>query len=182
MSSPQYPDLVNFVRDVALQRGEFVLTSGAKSNYYLDGKLISFDPKGIALTVEAIRTAIEDLPINAVGGMDMGATPIVSAFALRSFQLGRAMPTFVVRKQVKAHGTAKQIEGPLPDHARVAIVDDVVSTGGSIIKAIVAAREAGCRVLAALAIVDRNLGARHALAELGVEYRPLVTLGDLGIE
>ena len=182
MSSPKYPDLANFVRDVALQRGKFVLTSGATSDYYLDGKLINFDPKGIALTVEAIRTEIEDLALDAVGGMDMGATPIVSAFALRSFQLGNAIPTFVVRKQVKEHGTAKPIEGPLPASARVAIIDDVVSTGGSIIKAIVGAREAGCKVLAALAIVDRNLGAHEALAELGVEYRPLVTLADLGIE
>lgn len=178
----RYPKLVEALRAKSLQRGVFTLASGRVSDYYIDGKLTCMDPEGATLIADAILSEIKDLPVDAVGGMDMGATPIVGAVATRSFDAGRPLPVFVVRKDVKAHGTKKQIEGPLPPApCRVAIVDDVVTTGGSILKAIDAVEAVGCQVLLAITILDRNAGAAEALKGRGIPYRPLVTLADLGI-
>ncbi len=178
----RYPKLVETIKQRSLQRGRFVLASGRVSDYYIDGKLTCFDPAGSALIVDAILAEIADLPVDAVGGMDMGATPIVGAVANRSFHVGRPLPTFIVRKEVKEHGTMKLIEGPLKPSSRVVIIDDVVTTGGSILKAIDAVEQKACKVLLALSVLDRNAGASEALAARGIPYRPLVTLADLGIE
>ena len=110
----RYPELAELLKKKSLKFGNFVLASGRTSTYYIDGRLTSFDPAGAALIAEAVLKEIEGLPVDAVGGMDMGATPIVGAVACRSHYIGRPMPTFVVRKEVKSHGTQKKIEGPLP--------------------------------------------------------------------
>jgi orotate phosphoribosyltransferase len=136
---------------------------------------------GATLIAQAILEEIRDLPVDAVGGMDMGATPIVGAVATRSLDAGRPLPVFVVRKDVKQHGTMKNIEGPLAAPCNVAIVDDVVTTGGSILKAIDAVEAKGCTVLLAITVLDRNAGAAEALAARGIPYRPLATLADLGV-
>jgi orotate phosphoribosyltransferase len=177
----RYPQLAALLERKSLKRGKFTLASGAQSNYYIDGKMTCLDAEGAALIAKAILTEIKDLPIAAVGGMDMGATPIVGAVAAMSFALGRPLPVFVVRKDVKAHGTMKLIEGPLPSPCKVVIIDDVITTGGSIIKAIEAARGIGCEVLLAISVLDRGAGAAEALEKIGVPYRPLVTLEDIGI-
>jgi len=121
------------------------------------------------------------LPVDAVGGMDMGATPMVGAVAVASFIGGRPLPVFVVRKDVKQHGTMKLIEGPLKPPCKVVILDDVITTGGSIIKAIDAVKAVGCEVLLAVSVLDRQAGATEALAKMGIPYRPLATLADMGI-
>jgi orotate phosphoribosyltransferase len=179
----KYPELAQLLKQKSLKFGNFVLASGRTSTYYIDGRLTSFDPAGAALIAEAVLKEIEGMPIDAVGGMDMGATPIVGAVACRSHYIGRPLPTFVVRKEVKKHGTQKKIEGPLPAApCKVVIIDDVVTSGDSIIKAIDAAQEAGCEIVLAIAVLDRGAGATETLAARGIPYRPLVTLGDLGIE
>jgi orotate phosphoribosyltransferase len=166
----------------SLKFGNFVLASGRTSTYYIDGRLTSFDPAGAALIAEAVLKEIEGMAVDAVGGMDMGATPIVGAVACRSHYIGRPMPTFVVRKEVKSHGTQKKIEGNLPAAGgKVVIIDDVVTSGDSIIKAIDATQEAGCAILLAISVLDRGAGAAETLAARGIAYRPLVTLADLGI-
>lgn len=178
----RYPELAEQLKAKSLKFGNFTLASGRTSSYYIDGRLTSFDPKGAALIAEAVLKEIEGLPVDAVGGMDMGATPIVGAIACRSYLAGKPMPTFVVRKEVKAHGTQKKIEGPIPQApCKVVIIDDVVTSGDSIIKAIDAAQEAGCEILLALSVLDRGAGATETLAARGIKYRPLVTLPDLGI-
>lgn len=178
----RYPELARVLEEKSLQRGRFVLASGRVSDYYIDGKLTCFDPRGSALVVEAILAETADLAIDAIGGMDMGATPIVGAIANRSFYAGRPIPTFVVRKGVKEHGTKKRIEGQFNPPCKVVIVDDVVTTGGSILQAIDAVRDAGGEVLLAIAVLDRNAGAAEALRERGVPYRPLVAIRELGID
>jgi len=166
----------------SLTRGKFILASGRGSDYYIDGKLTCFDPEGSAAIADAILSEIKDLPVDAVGGMDMGATPIVGAVANRSYHVGRPVPTFIVRKEVKAHGTMKQIEGPLPPApCKVVIIDDVVTSGASILKAVDAVERAGCEIVLALSVLDRNAGAADALARRGIRYRPLVMLSDIGI-
>ena len=179
--NPRHPKLVEFIQRNSLQRGLFRLASGKTSNYYIDGKLASFHPEGISLIVEAILGEIRGLEVDAVGGLDMGATPIASAVALRSYQIGHPLPAFTVRKEVKEHGTKKKIEGPLPKGARVVVVDDVVTAGGSILQAIEAVRASGCTVVLATAVVDRNAGAAALLSTANVPYRPLITLAELGV-
>ena len=177
----RYPELVKLLEQKSLRRGKFTLASGAESSFYIDGKMTCLDPEGATLIADAILDEIAALPIDAVGGMDMGATPIVGAVATRSFSRGKPLPVFVVRKEVKQHGTMKPIEGPLKPGSKVAIIDDVITTGGSIIKAIDAAKAAGCQVLMAICVLDRQAGAAEAMEKLGIPYRPLVTLADLGL-
>ena len=179
----RYPQLARLLREKSLKRGQFTLASGKTSDYYIDGKLTCFDPEGSAAIADAILNELADVAVDAIGGMDMGATPIIGAIANRSFHLGRPLPTFIVRKDLKAHGTMKQIEGPIPPGpCKVAVVDDVVTTGGSILKAIDAIEQVGGKVLLALCVLDRNAGAAEALAQRGIPYRPLVTLPDIGID
>jgi orotate phosphoribosyltransferase len=180
---PRHPELARLLEKRSLRRGNFILASGKASTYYIDGKLTSMDPHGATLIAQAILDEIKDLPVDAVGGMDMGATPIVGAVAVQSLVAGRPLPTFVVRKEVKAHGTMKQIEGPVPQSpGKVVIIDDVVTTGDSIIKAIDATQRAGHEVLLAISVLDRNAGAAEALKTRGIRYQPLVVLSDIGIQ
>jgi len=177
----RHPKVAAILKEKSLKRGHFVLASGATSDYYIDGKMTCLDPIGASLIAEAILEEIADLPVAAVGGMDMGATPIVGSLAVKLADAKRLLPVFVVRKETKAHGTMKPIEGPLPAPCAVAIIDDVVTSGGSIIKAIDAVEAVGCKVLLAISVLDRNAGATEALAARNIPYRPLVTLADLGI-
>ena len=178
----RYLRLVELVIEKSLRRGNFILSSGKPSSYYIDGKMTCMDPEGATVIADAILSEIKDLDVDAVGGMDMGATPIVGAVATRSFETGRPLPVFVVRKESKHHGTMKAIEGPLQPNSKVVIVDDVVTTGGSILKAIEAVEKVGCKVLLAITVLDRDAGAAEALAEHRIPYRPLVTLEDIGIK
>jgi orotate phosphoribosyltransferase len=178
----RHPELASLLERKSLRRGNFVLASGRSSTYYIDGKLTSMDPQGATLIADAILAEIRDLTVDAVGGMDMGATPIVGAVATRSLTAGRPLPTFVVRKEVKGHGTKKEIEGPVPQNpSKVVIVDDVVTTGDSLLKAIDAAQRAGHEVVLAISVLDRNAGATEAMARRGIRYQPLATLKDIGV-
>jgi orotate phosphoribosyltransferase len=180
--SRRYPELAKLLRTKSLKVGKFTLASGRTSDYYIDARLASLDPEGASRIADAILAEIDGMKVDAIGGMDMGATPIVGAVALRSFQLGKPIPTFVVRKDVKAHGTQKLIEGPIPPPpCNVVIVDDVVTSGGSILKAIDAVEKHGAKVLLAISVLDRNAGAAGALADRKIPYRPLLTLADIGI-
>lgn len=179
---PRHPKLAKLLEQKSLRRGNFTLASGKTSTYYIDGKLTSMSAEGATLIAEAILEEIRDLPVDAVGGMDMGATPIVGAFAVASYRAGRPLPTFVVRKEVKAHGTMKLIEGPVPQSpSKVVIIDDVVTSGDSILKAIDAVQKSGHAVLLAISLLDRNAGAADALASRGIKYQPLTTLADIGV-
>ena len=179
---PRYAELARFLEQQSLRRGHFILASGKSSAYYIDGKLTAMHPRGALLIAEAILSEIASLPVDAVGGMDMGATPIVGAVAAVSEMGGRPLPVFVVRKDVKKHGTMKAIEGPIPAApSKVVIVDDVVTTGDSILKAVDAVQEAGHEVILAISLLDRNAGATAALQKRKIPYRPLVTLQDIGV-
>ena len=178
----RHPRLAELLEKKSLRRGSFTLASGRHSTYYIDGKLTSMDAEGAMTIAAAILQEIKDLPVDAVGGMDMGATPIIGAVAAESFRANRPLPTFVVRKEVKAHGTMKEIEGPIPQQpCNVVLVDDVVTTGDSILKAITAVQKAGHKVLLAISVLDRNAGAAEALKQRGIPYRPLATLADIGV-
>ena len=172
--------------DLALERGaikygDFTLTSGKKSGYYFDGRLLSLDPEGAYLIGQAILPIIQDAGAEAVGGTTLGADPIVTAVAVASHGTGPAVPAFIVRKESKEHGTRQNIEGPLVAGARVAIVDDVCTTGGSLFHAIAAAEEAGCAVVKVLAVLDRREGGSDEMRRRGYDFVSLLQATADGI-
>lgn len=142
----------------AARTGEITLSNGAKSNFYFDCKPVTLSADGAYLTGTAFLDAIDELPERpeAVGGLTHGADPIVSAMVALSHVQGRPIQGFYVRKETKIHGTKRRIENPPKSGTKVVIVDDVVTTGGSLLKAMTGAREAGCEVVGAMALVDRQ--------------------------
>ncbi len=172
--------------DLALERGairygDFTLSSGRKSSYYFDGRLISLDPEGAYLLGHALLPLLTDAGVSAVGGPTLGADPIVAAVATASWQQGTPIPAFIVRKEAKGYGMAQMIEGPLPPPGTsVAIVDDACTTGGSLFHAIDAAEDAGYKVGLVLAALDRNEGGSDAIRDRGYPFAALLTAGEDG--
>ena len=165
--------------DLALERGaikygDFTLTSGKKSSYYFDGRLLSLDPEGAHLISSALLALLQDANVDAVGGTTLGADPIVAAVALASYATESGIPGFIVRKEAKEHGTRQGIEGPLQLGSRVAIVDDVCTTGGSLFHAIGAAEAAGCEVVKVIAVLDRCEGGSDEMAKRGYDFACLL--------
>ena len=158
----------------AIKYGDFTLTSGKKSSYYFDGRLLSLDPEGAFLISQAIIPLLEQAGAMAVGGTTLGADPMVAALALASHIKGRSIPAFIVRKESKTHGTKQNIEGPLEPGTNVAIVDDVCTTGGSLFHAIEAAEEVGCSVVKVVSILDRNEGGSEEMRKRGYNFSTLL--------
>jgi orotate phosphoribosyltransferase len=164
----------------ALKYGEFTLTHGDKSSYYFDGRLLSLSPEGAYLIGKALLPLALRAGAEAVGGLTLGADPIVTAVALTSQLEGSPVTAFIVRKEPKAHGTGQQIEGPLRVGSRVAIVDDPCSTGGSLLQAIEVAEEAGCNVVKVLALLDRREGGSAELQRRGYDFTALMAANGDG--
>ena len=165
----------------ARRTGEITLSTGAKSNFYFDCKLVTLDAEGAYLAGQAFLDALDRLPErpDAVGGRTLGADPIVSAMIVLSQVRNRPIQGFYVRQQPKSHGTKRLIENPPAQGAKVVIVDDVVTSGGSLLQAVKAAREAGCEVVGAMALVDRGEqdGAAKIRREVG-HFIPLFRRSD----
>lgn len=169
------------VREKALRFGEFTLVSGKKASYYLDGKQVTLDSAGARLVGEGILDLLQaDLPA-AVGGMSIGADPITAAVVTMAGVCGLPLSGFMVRKEAKGHGTQRYIEGPVRPGDRVAIVEDVVTTGGSSLTAIERAEEFGLVVVRVIAIIDRLEGGAAAFAQRGYAFSSLLTIADFGI-
>jgi orotate phosphoribosyltransferase len=164
----------------AFRTGEFVLSSGAKSNYYFDCRLVTLDQEGSALCADALLAQIRRAKATAVGGMTLGADPLVSTIGLLSYQKKVKLKLFYVRKEPKKHGTRRQIEGPpLEASDRVAIVEDVVTSGRSALTACEAVRrESTCKIVGVFAILDRLEGGRAAIESAGYPLHSLFTVGD----
>ena len=165
----------------AIRYGDFTLSSGRQSSYYFDGRLLSLDPEGAHLLGGVLVRLLVKAGVDAVGGPTLGADPIVAAVAATSWRYHMPLPAFIVRKEAKGHGMAQLIEGPLPAGARVAIVDDTCTTGGSLFHAIDAVEDAGCKVALVVAILDRNEGGSQAIRERGYSFTALLTAGDDGV-
>ena len=164
----------------ALTYGDYTLSSGQKSTYYFDGRRLTLDPEGAFLVGEAFLDRLRGSDAQAVGGLTLGADPIVAAVALTSHLQGRPITGFIVRKEAKGHGTQQAIEGPLVKGSRVAIVDDVCTTGGSLLRAIEAAEDAGCTVVKVLAILDRHQGGSEELIRRGYDFQALLEASPEG--
>jgi orotate phosphoribosyltransferase len=156
----------------------FTLASGRKSSVFFDIKRTMFDPEGANLIAEAVLDRIGGTPVDTVGGLVMGAVPIVSVVCAKSFERGRPLQGFFVRKEAKDHGTAKLIDGNLSEGARVAILEDVTTTGGSALRAAQSVRAFGANVLLVISIVDRLEGAAAAFRAHDLPFAAVFTRDD----
>ena len=173
--------LAILLRGKSLVRGDFTLSSGKKSHYYLDCKLTTLDPEGALLTGYCLLELLDEMGLkpDAIGGLSMGADPLVTAAGVVSAIEKRPLAGFLVRKEAKKHGRQRQIEGlDNPLGKKVVIVDEVCTTGGSTQEAIDAAERAGCQVIAVISLVDREEGGSDAL-RIKYNYRSIFTAREL---
>lgn len=172
--------LRDLFRARALQFGDFTLASGKKSSYYVNSKKVLFHAEAITLLGEELYEATKDLTFQAIGGLEVGAIPMAAAALTAFHRHGRHLEGFFVRKQAKGHGSKELVEGQVAAGDAVVVIDDVLTTGGSVVQAIQAVEAVGAKVLRVVCICDRLQGAREALA--GYDFRPLFTIRDFGIE
>ncbi|MEJ7599415.1 MAG: orotate phosphoribosyltransferase [Kofleriaceae bacterium] len=171
----KYTRLLELLRTLAFAEREVTLSSGLKSNFYIDCKQVSLDAEGASLIGQLFHATIERVAPHAiaVGGLTLGADPLATATSIISFQAGHPRAAFLVRKEPKGHGTNQWVESTrLPPGAPVVILEDVITTGAATIKAIERAKLAGLEVVHALALVDRLEGGREAVSQ----HTPLTTL------
>ena len=171
--------LAELLAQLAYREGDFQLSSGRKSDFYLDAKQVTYHPDGVQCVGRAVLDLIETHNIEAVGGLTMGADAIVTSVVWASIERARPIPGFVVRKEPKAHGLNKGLEGIAPKGKRVAIVDDVITTGDSVIKAVKVAQDMGAEVALVVALVDREEGGRENIEQLGVPFLSVCTVSEI---
>lgn len=160
--------------------GDFVLTSGKRSDHYFDCKRVTLDPEGLAVTSRLLVEKMREAGVTAVGGLAIGADPIVAGVVAVSWEAGYPVGGFIVRKEPKEHGTSRWIEGSVAPGARVAVVDDVATSGGSIIKAINTCRLEGLEPVVAYALVDREEGGAENIEREGhLPFEPLFRYSEL---
>jgi orotate phosphoribosyltransferase len=171
--------LRELIRTLSLKRGRFVLASGAISDYYLDLRLTTTHPEGARLAASFLLREAHRLGAGRVGGPTLGADPLVGAAVCLSAGTGDEVCGFLVRSQAKDHGTGKQIEGHLGRGDRVLILDDVVTAGGSILRACEAVRAAGAEIMGSWCLVDRGQGGREKLADAGAPLQALFEVREI---
>ena len=174
-------DLLSLVRALAIVRGKVTLSSGREADYYVDLRRITLAGAAAPLVGRVMLALTAELDFDAVGGLTMGADPVAAAMLHAAAAQGRVLDAFVVRKQAKAHGLQRQIEGPDIAGRRVLVVEDTSTTGGSPLEALAACRQAGATVVAVATIADRATGAGAAIEAAGVPYRYAFSLEDLGL-
>jgi orotate phosphoribosyltransferase len=170
------------IRERSFFRKKITLVSGRETDFYFDMKPTMFHPEGAALLAELMLHDLEGMQVDYVGGLAVGAVPLVSPLGMESFRLGRPIHGFFVRKDVKDHGTKRLVEGLKPGETlagkSVVILEDVTTTGGSALVAVKAARDAGANVVLVLSVVDRQEGADAAFAEADVPFRSIFTAAE----
>lgn len=174
--------LLEILSTRSARRGTFTLASGRQSSLYIDARLTTMSPDGLTLIGPLGFAALRDAgwSVDSVGGLTLGADPISYAIAYASSLAGAPLRAFTVRKEAKAHGTGRLIEGPFQSGDRVAVIEDVITTGGSALRAIEAVRNAGGEVVGVLALVDREEGGREAIeAGAGTKVLALVKAREL---
>jgi orotate phosphoribosyltransferase len=171
-------DLLKLIVDLAVVPGRVTLSSGREADWYVDLRRLTLHHAGAPLVGRVMLDLVDDLEFDAVGGLTLGADPVAAAMLHAAAARGRAMDAFVVRKSDKTHGLQRRIEGPDVGGRRVLAVEDTSTTGGSVLTAVEALREAGAEVVGVAVIVDR--GAEKAVRATGLSYRSAFSLADLG--
>ncbi|BFR49723.1 orotate phosphoribosyltransferase [Nitratidesulfovibrio sp. HK-II] len=173
--------LARLLVEKSYREGDFTLTSGRKSDYYFDCKQTALNAEGSWLIGSLFNDLLRDVPVVGVGGMTLGADPLISATTVISHERGRPLAGFIVRKQPKGHGTDQYVEG-LANFAPgdpVAMLEDVVTTGGSLLKACERVQAAGLRIVAVCTVLDREEGGRQALKDAGYDLISIFTRKEL---
>jgi orotate phosphoribosyltransferase len=174
-------DLLSLVRQQAIVHGKVTLSSGKEADYYVDLRRTTLSAAAAPLVGKVMLELTADLDYDAVGGLTMGADPIAAAMLHQAAAQGRQLDAFVVRKEAKAHGMQRQIEGPDITGRRVLVVEDTSTTGGSPLTALAAVRAAGATPVGVATIADRDTGAAEKIEAEGVPYRFAFSLQDLGL-
>lgn len=171
----KHEQLVELLATRSARIGEFTLASGARSNLYIDARMTAMSPEGLVLIGPLALSELDAAgwKADSVGGLTLGADPISYAIAYASATIGSPIRAFTVRKEPKVHGTGKLIEGPFLPSDQVVVIEDVITTGGSALKAIKAIKSAGATVLGVLSLVDREEGGKERLEQEGYSVRSL---------
>ena len=164
----------------AIEYGEFTLASGMKSNFYFDGRLLSLDPESSSIISDWVLGKLMELQVNYIGGPAVAAVPIIGSIVHNAFIKGYSLSGFFIRSERKDHGLQKKIEGNLPNNSSVVIIDDTMSTGGSLIDSMNAVKENNCEILQVLTILDRKLGGSEKLLSLGYNYSTILEVNSSG--
>ncbi|WP_375433154.1 orotate phosphoribosyltransferase [uncultured Friedmanniella sp.] len=173
--------LVALIRALAVVHGEVTLSSGRTADYYVDLRRITLDGEAAPLVGRVLLDLVADWEFDAVGGLTLGADPVAEAMLHATAAVGGRLDAFVVRKEGKDHGLQRRIEGSPVEGRRVLAVEDTSTTGGSVLTAVEALREAGALVVGVAVIVDRDTGARERVEAAGLPYRYAVSAADLGL-
>lgn len=177
--------LAGLVAEQAVVPGRVTLASGREADYYVDLRRVTLSARAAPLVGDVMLDLVDDLAadpgVDAVGGLTMGADPVAVAMLHAAARRGRSLDAFVVRKSTKDHGLQRRIEGPSVAGRRVVAVEDTSTTGGSVLIAVEALREAGADVVAVAVLVDRATGAAERITAQGLEYRAAYGLADLGL-
>ncbi len=171
--------LLDQIRRDAIHFGHFTLTSGRTSHFYIDCRKVTLSARGAFLTGNTMLDLLEGIDIQAVGGMTVAADPVATAIAVESWHRDHPLNAFIVRKEAKGHGLQRQVEGPLQAGDRVAVVDDTLTTGGSILQAIEAVEAAGADVVAVAVILDRLEGGAERIRQRGYPVYSVLTYDDI---
>jgi orotate phosphoribosyltransferase len=174
-------ELLDQIVRKAVVRGRVTLSSGREADYYVDLRRITLDAVAAPLVGEVMLALVDGIDVDAVGGLTLGADPVAAAMLHAAAGRGRRLDAFVVRKEGKAHGLQRRIEGPDVAGRRVLAVEDTSTTGGSVLTAVGALREAGAEVVAVAVIVDRDTGAREVIEAQGLPYYAAYGVGELGL-
>ena len=174
-------DLADLLRTASVRTGDFVLASGRRSSYYVDARRTTMSGRGQLLigTVGLAELDATGWKPDAVGGLTLGADPVAYAIAHAAARANRTLDAFTVRKEAKAHGAGRQVEGPVEPGVRVVAIEDVVTTGGSALRAIEALGAFGAHVVGVLALVDREEGGREAIEAAGHQLVSLFRVSEL---
>lgn len=176
--------LIDLIKQLAVVHGRVTLSSGLEADYYVDLRRATLHHEAAPLIGQVMLDLLDANGINdfdAIGGLTMGADPVATAVLHQAADRGRAIDAFVVRKQAKAHGMGRQVEGPSVSGKRVVVVEDTSTTGGSPLTAAAALEAAGAQIVAVATVVDRDTGAQKAIEDAGYRYLSAITLDDLGL-
>ena len=184
LTSPYRETLISLLKKRSLQLGDFTLSSGKKSKYYVDARLTTMSADGIEVigTLGVAMISAAQWQASSVGGMTLGADPVAYAISVASRRTPHVLDAFAVRKQSKEHGARRRIEGCFSEGDRVVVVEDVITTGGSALTAIGAIEEAAGTVVGILGVVDRMEGGREAIEAAGYSVQTMTSIRDLGVE
>lgn len=174
-------ELIEHIKRLAIVHGTVTLASGKEADYYIDLRRVTLDGAASPLVGRVMRDLTKDWSFEAAGGLTLGADPVATAMMHAAAAAGGRLDSFVVRKAAKGHGMQRQIEGTPVEGRPVLLVEDTSTTGGSVMTAVDAVREAGGDIVGVAVIVDRDTGARERIEAAGLQYRAAFTLADLGL-